>query len=152
MSASDLVDHFKLDAFYDSLSLMTHETLRVPDQAQHKRQVTVVKQWKRTKSIGRGAFGTVWLDRGEGDEVRAVKEVVKEDSGTLLKINCKRELLALSRLSKVSLYLFSEGMIRTSLIVYSIITNLFDSMAGSKTIRLSSWSWNICRMEIWRNI
>ena len=105
MPTSDLVDYFKLEAYYDPLTLLTHETLRVPDQAQYRSQVTVVKQWKRIKRIDRGAFGTVWLDRGEKDEVRAVKEVVKEDLGTPLKVDCKRELLALGRLSKVYLFL-----------------------------------------------
>ena len=104
MPASDLVDYFKLDAFYDPLTLLTHETLRVPDQVQRRRQVTVEKRWKRVKRIGRGCFGTVWLDRGENDEVRAVKEIIKEDSGVPLEVDCKRELLALGRLSKVQLF------------------------------------------------
>ena len=103
MSTSDLVDYFRLDASYDPLTLVTRETVRVSDRARCKRQITVVKEWKRTKRIGRGAFGTVWLDRNRDEETRAVKEIAKEDSGTSLKIDYKRELLALGRLSKVSL-------------------------------------------------
>ena len=102
MSASDLIDYFRLDAFYNPLTLVTRETIKVQDRTHRKRQITAVKEWKRTRRIGRGAFGTVWLDCND-DEARAVKEIAKEDSGTSLKVDYRRELLALGRLSKVSL-------------------------------------------------
>ena len=148
MSASDLVDYFRLDASYDPLTLVTRETIRVSNGAQRKRQVTVVKEWKRIKRIGRGAFGTVWLDRDEDDEVRAVKEVAKEDSGAPLKVDYKRELLALGRLSKVSCQL--SFTMSTLFTVYSMATNSSSSRDGSKTMEMSSWSWNILRTAIWR--
>lgn len=101
---SDLIDYFKLDAFYNPENNSTLEVTQISDRVQFKRQFTIVKEWKRsTKRLGRGAYGIVWLEHNhEGEEFRAVKEISKGTPSTPLTIDYKRELLALSQLSKVS--------------------------------------------------
>ena len=101
-SLSDLIDFFKLDAAFDAITASTCEKVRVSDRTQRKRQVVVVKEWKRIKRIGRGAFGTVWVEHDQEGNTRVVKEVVKETSSMSVKVDYKRELSALGRLSKVS--------------------------------------------------
>lgn len=101
---SDLIDYFELNAVYNSDTNSTREVTQTSDRGKFKRQVTIVKEWKRsTKRLGRGAYGIVWLEHNhEGEEFRAVKEIPKGTPSTPLDIDYKRELLALSRLSKVS--------------------------------------------------
>ena len=100
---SDLIDYFKLDAVYNPDTNSTREVTQTSDRAHFKRQVTIIKEWKRSTKLGSGAYGIVWLERNhEGEEFRAVKEIPKGTPSTPLTIDYKRELLALSRLSKVS--------------------------------------------------
>ena len=101
-SASDLIDHFKLDAqrFPD----YTLQTSYTSEPARGLRKVVVRKKWYRDKAIGHGTFGTVWLevDQGEGEIAakRAVKEILKARMQEF-KVDYRRELLALAKLSKV---------------------------------------------------
>lgn len=101
---SDLIDYFELNAIYNPDTNSTREVTQTSDRGKFKRQVTIVKEWKRsTKRLGHGAYGIVWLEHNhEGEEFRAVKEIPKGTPSTPLDIDYKRELLALSRLSKVS--------------------------------------------------
>ena len=95
---SDLVDFFRLDATFDPIFAVTRENVR----AAHGTRRTVVKEWRRTKRLGSGTFGTVWLEEETGKgELRAVKEVSKNGS-TRAKTDYTQELVALGRLSKVS--------------------------------------------------
>lgn len=101
---SDLIDYFKLNAVYNPDTNSAREVTQTSDRIQFKRQITIVKEWRRsTKRLGLGAFGIVWLEHShEEGEFRAVKEIPKGTLSTPLNSDCKRELLALSRLSKVS--------------------------------------------------
>ena len=57
-----------------------HKTVYV-DNSRGKFQVRTVKTWRRTKSLGRGSFGTVNVEQcTETGELRAVKDIWKEDS------------------------------------------------------------------------
>jgi hypothetical protein len=95
---SDLVDFFRLDAKFDPIFAVTRENVR----AAHGTRRTVVKEWRRTKRLGSGTFGTVWLEKEtEKGELRAVKEVAKNGL-TTAKTDYTRELEALGHLSKVS--------------------------------------------------
>jgi hypothetical protein len=97
-SSSDLVDYFRLDATFDPIQAVTRENVRAAKRTRR----TVVKEWKRTKRLGEGGFGTVWLEEEtEEGHLRAVKEVSKNES-TTARIDYIRELVALGRLSKVS--------------------------------------------------
>ena len=80
----------------------TCEDNKTSDQEHLHSQTDAVTTWTRTKRIGRGAFGTVWLECNDKNGLRAVKEVAKESSGTPLRVDYKRELEALRWLSNVS--------------------------------------------------
>ena len=56
-----------------------HKTVYV-DNSRGNFQVRTVKTWRRTKSLGRGSFGTVNVEQcTETGELRAVKDIWKED-------------------------------------------------------------------------
>ena len=64
-----------------------------------ERWVKVVKAWHRGRELGRGASGTVFLERSEKGELRAMKDIAK-DMNTI-KIDYRRELMAMAVLAKV---------------------------------------------------
>jgi hypothetical protein len=93
-----LAEFFKLDASFDPIRSVTHETVLAADGTRR----TIMKEWKRTKRLGHGASGTVWLEQDmEGGHLRAVKEIEKKTSTTAPKVDYTRELEALGHLSKV---------------------------------------------------
>lgn len=100
---SELINFFKLSATFDPTTNSTREVVQTSDRAQFRRQITVVKKWTRLAELGHGAGG-VWLEYEEANkESRAVKQIPKGTPSTPFRGNPKRELLALSRLSKVSI-------------------------------------------------
>ena len=105
MSAqSDLIDFFQLNATYDPTTRSTREFIQSSDRSQLKRQIVTVKEWKReAEPIANGGCGIIWLEHhGDGKESRVVKQIIKDTPTTPLETDCKRELQALGRLSKVS--------------------------------------------------
>lgn len=44
---SDLIENFKLNAEYNTDTILTREVVQTPDRTQFRRQVTIVKEWKR---------------------------------------------------------------------------------------------------------
>src|ERR1700743_3172921 len=98
----DLIEHFKLDA--QICGDHTLHTEYVSDPARGARKVKVEKRWYKERHLGDGAFGDVWLEaQKESDRVtaeRAVKILQKRRMESL-KIDYKRELLALAKLSRV---------------------------------------------------
>ena len=98
----DLIEHFRLNA-----QICVDHTLHieyVSDPARGTRKTKVVKRWDRERHLGHGAFGDVWLEvRKEHDQVtaeRAVK-IIQKRRMVSVKIDYKRELLALAKLSRV---------------------------------------------------
>ena len=105
MSAqSDLIDLFQLNATFDSATRTTREIIQGSDRAQVKRQIVIVKEWKRQADpIGHEGSGIIWLEHAEnGKESRVVKQILKATPTTPLQANYKQELQALGHLSKVS--------------------------------------------------
>jgi hypothetical protein len=102
--ASDLIDHFKLDATHspDYTLQISWERSPVPGS----RKVKVETRWYRGENIGHGAFGAVWVERNNSDaSASTVSRAVKEVSKAYMKsrgIDVRRELLALAILSKVN--------------------------------------------------
>lgn len=100
---SDLIDFFRLNATFDPTTRSTRELIQSSDRAQLKRQIVVVKEWKRqVEPIGNGGSGIVWLEHDEDGNERVVKQIFKATTTTSLQTDHKRELQALGRLSKVS--------------------------------------------------
>ena len=91
---SDLLDFYKLQAEC-SESHVIH-TSYVKDRSQSVQRVKVEQRWDNVKRIGHGAFGEVWLQKGEKGAERAVEQLSKyrmED----LEIDYERELDALAK-------------------------------------------------------
>lgn len=100
---SELIDFFELDAAFDPATSSTREVVQASDPAQSRRLFTIVKKWTRLAELGRGSFGTVWLEYDEeSKESRAVKQISKSTPSNPFLGTPKRELLALSKHSKVS--------------------------------------------------
>ena len=70
------------------------------DASQGGRQVEVVKNWYRGRELGRGSFGTVFLETSEERQCRAVKEVAKERNSPII-IDYRRELMAMATLTNL---------------------------------------------------
>ncbi|MCJ1455460.1 hypothetical protein MMC28_005815 [Mycoblastus sanguinarius] len=91
MASQDLIDHYKLKVNFHA------------DHTRHisySRKRKAERQWYRVKSLGRGGYGTVWLERErETSSERAVKEVPKR-TNTGPRIDYARELLAMAKFSR----------------------------------------------------
>ena len=81
------------------------ETIFFKDHVQHttfhsgaswgERQVGVVTTWHMDHELGRGGSGTVFLERSEAGDLRAVKDIMK-DRHSRTKVNYERELMAVA--------------------------------------------------------
>ena len=99
MTSPELViGYHKLNTRFFS-SHVQHTTFH-SDVSQGKRQVKVVRNWFRGRELGRGGSGTVFLETSERGERRAVKDIAK-DKNSRIKINYRRELMAMAVLAKV---------------------------------------------------
>ena len=78
---------------------MQHTTF-YSDASRGERLAKVVKTWHRGRELGRGSSGTVFLERSEKGEPRAVKDIAK-DKNSKIKINYQRELMAMAVLARV---------------------------------------------------
>ena len=99
MASLDLViGYHRLDTEFFN-GYVRHTTFQ-SDPPRGRRRVKVVKKWYKTRELGRGSFGTVFLERSERGERRAVKEIAK-DKNSRTAINYRRELAAMVVLAKV---------------------------------------------------
>jgi hypothetical protein len=95
MTSPDLaINYHKLNTTFFS-GHVQHTTFH-SDISRGKRQVRVVKTWHKGRELGRGSFGTVFLETSEKGEIRAVKEIPKHG-----RIDYNRELVAMATLTKV---------------------------------------------------
>lgn len=105
-SASDLLDHFKLDA--EVFPEYTLHTSYRANRTRGLRKEKVEARWDRQRSIGQGSFGEVWLEvkfqgTGAATDERAVKIINKSQMSTF-KIDYRREISALATFSKSQVY------------------------------------------------
>ena len=95
-----LVDNYKLETEFLS-GHVQHTTLHFrSDSSRGGRQVAAVKGWYRGRELGRGQFGTVFLERSEEGEHRTVKDISKSKNSKT-RIDYRRELVAMVVLTKV---------------------------------------------------
>lgn len=103
----DLVQLSKLEVYPHSDPEYTQHVRYVSGSTATQRRVRQEEKWKREKKLGRGGYGTVWLERCvQGDrksEVWAVKEVPKHGSSHYL-----RELEAIAFFSHHKVILYYE--------------------------------------------
>ena len=92
------IGYHKLDTEFFS-DHVRHTTFH-SDVSRGRRRVAVVKKWHRGREIGRGSFGTVFLETSENGELRAVKDIAKNKNSTIV-IDYRRELMAMAILAKV---------------------------------------------------
>ncbi|KAL3492419.1 kinase-like domain-containing protein [Aspergillus germanicus] len=70
------------------------------------------EKWRRDQFLGRGGFGTVWLERGldDNDQVRAVKMVPRQSRSSHATIDFTRELEAMYARQFVNLFGWYEDI------------------------------------------
>ena len=91
-----VIDHHKLETEFFT-GHVRHTTF-YSDASQGKRRVTVVEDWYRGRELGRGSFGTVFLEKSEKGDCRAVKDIARYKGS---RIDYRRELMAMAILAKV---------------------------------------------------
>ena len=99
--ATDLIEHFKLDVVF--FPDQTQHSFYRSDGRQERRKVKVVKTWVKQQELGEGGCGTVWLEKDNKGDERAVKQISK---GFCLRnrIDYRKEIIAMAKLTKVPLY------------------------------------------------
>ena len=101
--ASDLIDHFRLEA--EILPGYTRHVSFRSDPAQGRRKVRIEKRWRTEKELGTGGCAVVTLEAEEKGDRRAVKAISKSFC-LEARIDYKKELYAMIKLSRVSRALF----------------------------------------------
>ena len=96
MASLDLViDNHKLETEFFN-GHVRHTTFS--SDALGRRRAEAVETWYRGRELGRGSFGTVFLERSKRGKYRAVKEIVKERNSPII-IDYRRELIAMAMLA-----------------------------------------------------
>lgn len=91
-----------------------------------------VERWSRVERIGKGTFGSVYKEKCDNGDVRAVKVVLHSAMNI-------RELLALTRMTQVRKHLYMFDLY-TNMRVLTHSTQITSSScpAGSRMIRIST--------------
>ena len=97
-SLDSAIGYHKLDTEFVN-GIVRHTTFH-SDASRGVRRVTVVTDWYRDRELGRGSFGTVFLEKSGRGEYRAVKDIAKNKNRRIV-IDYRRELMAMAILSKV---------------------------------------------------
>lgn len=149
---SDLVVDTRLDAVVSASH--TIQARYVSNPAIGQRRTRLEENWHRTKELGRGTFGVVWLETCVAgpslSQLRAVKEIRKDgDVSTFY-----RELDAVARFSQERVRIPSNPLLELPdhfiSRITSTVTILFARSAGTKAAMLSLSRWNTSRWATWR--
>jgi hypothetical protein len=103
-TGDDLLDFWQYRAYFETVEGATytehHELFS--DSSRRIRNQLEIKRWKRGREIGRGGFGTVYLEEEDKEEgqLRAVK-IVQRRTDKQKVIEYLREVLAMANLSRV---------------------------------------------------
>ncbi|KAF2967847.1 hypothetical protein GQX73_g5786 [Xylaria multiplex] len=100
--SSDLVQDLRLETSISPDGDTQHTYMHSePDSGE--RAVLVTENWKQSRLLGRGGFGSVWLETcisgPRQGEFRAVKEIKKQDISADFTIDYSRELQAVAKFS-----------------------------------------------------
>lgn len=98
-TGNDLLDFWQLRAHF--VGPFVEHRRYISDASRGIRKQLEFKQWRRGRELGRGAFGTVFLEKEREGELRAVKELQKSTYKEKA-IDYLREILAMANMSKVS--------------------------------------------------
>ena len=99
---SELVNHFKVEAFVTPTYTIQEKT--ISDPAEGIPGTVKTEYWQVIRPIGAGAFGEVVLQQeGVGGQVRVVKSIARRRHGQSKDLDLRRELLAMASFAKVSL-------------------------------------------------
>lgn len=99
-NGDNLIDSFQWPAKFNDSSV--EHARRVTDRRAGIRNGLRVERWSREGELGRGGFGTVYLERESGGAERAVKQV-KKQIGKGRTMAYLKEVLAMAALTKVCL-------------------------------------------------
>jgi hypothetical protein len=97
-TGDDFIDSYQLRTLFTGPFVEHHR--RFSDISRGIRNQIEVKQWQRVRELGRGGFGTVYLEAERGGAVRAVKEIPKHTNRTRT-MDHLREILAMAHFSIV---------------------------------------------------
>lgn len=89
-----MLDNFKLETQFG----VGYVKNRTYEWKLSKKRATGQKTWRRVKMIGSGAFGSVWLEKESGGQLRAVKMIQRH---VIDNTGFSQELAALITLSDV---------------------------------------------------
>jgi serine/threonine protein kinase len=101
---SDLVNDSKLPVRFSANNTVTHHVIFESSTrtGQQVRRQRIEESWERVKHLGRGGFGSVWLERcsrvNSQPKTRAVK-AIKKSSASSQGIDLKRELQTIAKFS-----------------------------------------------------
>ena len=101
-TGDDLLDLLQLRANFETIEGATYtEHHRLfSDSSRQIRNQLEIKRWKRERELGRGGFGTVYLEQETEGQLRAVKIVQRRSEKKA--VEYLREVLAMANLSRVS--------------------------------------------------
>lgn len=85
-----------MDDFLEFFRLQAIVTESYTEHLITRRNQKLTERWERTRWLGRGAYGKVWLERTSSGRVRAVKEVDK-----CIQMDHLKEIRAIAKFSKV---------------------------------------------------
>jgi hypothetical protein len=152
---SDLVLDSKLQAeVFDDHTLQTNY---ISNPSIGERRVRVEEKWQRTKRLGSGSYGVVWLEKclsgPNPGQLRAVKELSKNAShGSTL--DYRRELEAIAKFSQERVGSINRPIApapNADMRIISIEIVLSARMAGSRTVAPFSLQWSTCSWVTWRS-
>lgn len=146
----DLVRDSKLETHFLS-GVETVHTYHESDPTSRRRLVPRSEHWQRERKIGRGGFGSVWVEKctkgHRNIEVRAVKQI-EIDHGSA-RIDYNRELEAIAKFSHQKVCFISQLCPLQNLLINGSMSGvLLSHLDGTKVqniylLRWSTLSWVI---------
>lgn len=156
---SDLVRDSKLETMLSNNGVIVRHVPYVSNPRMRQRKIKREETWKRSRELGTGTFGRVWLEeRLDGDgagKLRAVKEIAKSlPQNVNREIDYNRELEAIAEFShsKVCKACYFSFCSTAEIVLYSTSTASYNRLDGMRATPPSSLAWNILKRVIYKAI